>query len=82
MNAFTQQDFKGTYNSASIPKLRSLADNGHADAQELLALGLYDDKQLSTRSPLRLFGKINNYFWAYTEKLYQGWNVYGPHNGI
>ena len=38
MNAFTQDDFKGAYKSASMQQLRSLADQGHAEARELLAL--------------------------------------------
>ena len=38
MNAFTQDDFKGAYNSTSMQQLRSLADEGHAEARELLAL--------------------------------------------
>ena len=83
MNAFTQQDFKGTYNSSSTQQLRSLADRGHADAQELLALGLSDEQSnFSTPSPLGLFARIKRLFWAYTERLYQGWSEHGPHNGI
>ena len=84
MNAFTQQDFKGAYNSASMQQLRSLADHGHAEARELLALGLSDDQVSKPSTPIQLglFARVNRLFWAYTERVYQGWIKHGPHNGI
>ena len=83
LNTFTQQDIKGTYTSASVQQLRSLADHGHADAHELLALGLSDKQlNLSHPTPLKPFSIIKRLFWAYTERLYQRWNEYGPHNGL
>ena len=76
MNALTQQDFKGAYNSASMQQLRSLADHGHAEAQELLAIGLSDEQvsNVSTPSQLSLFARLTRWFWAYTESLYEGWS--------
>ena len=69
MNAFTQDDFKGAYSSASMQQLRSLADHGHAEARELLALealGLSNDQ-------LSLFARFSRWFWAYTNVVYKGW---------
>ena len=83
MNAFTQQDFKGAYNSASMKQLRSLADHGHAEARELLALGLSDEQlNVSTPNQLSLFARINRLFWAYTERLYEGWSKDGQNIGV
>ena len=85
MNAFTQQDFKGAYNSASMQQLRSLPDHGHAEARELLALGLSDDQvsNVSTPNQLSLFARLARWFWAYTESSYEAWNAAGrPCNGI
>ena len=84
MNAFTQQDFKGAYNSASMQQLRSLADHGHAEARELLALGLSADQvsNVSTPNQLSLFARLAQWFWAYTESLYEGWSKDGQNSGI
>ena len=84
MNAFTQQDFKGAYNSASMLQLRSLADHGHAEARELLALGLSDDQvsNVSTLNQLSLFARLAQWFWAYTESLYESRSKDGQNIGI
>ena len=84
MNAFTQQDFKGAYNSTSMQQLRSLADHGHAEARELLALGLSDDQvpNVSTPNQLSLFARLARWFWAYTESLYESWSKDGQNIGI
>ena len=84
MNAFTQQDFKGAYNSASMLQLRSLADHGHAEARELLALGLSDDQvsNFSTPNQLSLFARLARWFWIYTESLYEGGSKNGQNIGI
>ena len=84
MNAFTQQDFKGAYNSASMQQLRSLADHGHAEARELLALRLSDDQVsvVSTPIQLSLFARLAQWFWGYTESLYEGWSKDGQNIGI
>ena len=78
MNAFTQDDFKGTYNSTSMQQLRSLADHGHAEARELLALealGLPNNQ-------LSLFARLSRWFWAYTENVYKGWRKKNQNIGI
>ena len=64
LNAFTQQDFKGAYNSASMQQLKSLADEGHAEARELLALvDPYEALELPDNQ-LSLFARLSRWFWA------------------
>ena len=78
MNAFTQDDFKGAYKSTSMQQLRSLADHGHAEARELLALealGLPNNQ-------LSLFSRLTRWFWAYTENAYEGWRKNNQNIGI
>ena len=85
MNAFSQQDFKGAYNSASMQQLKSLADHGYTEAQELLAIGLSDEQvsNVSTPSQLSLLARLTRWFWAYTESSYEAWSAAGrPRNGI
>ena len=66
-----------------MQQLRSLADHGHAEARELLALGLSDEQlNVSTPNQLSLFARINRLFWAYTERLYEGWSKDGQNIGI
>ena len=76
MNAFTQDDFKGAYKSASMQQLRSLADQGHAEARELLALealGL-PNNQLSLSARLKRIGKaIYKFFDEWTQYSYEAW---------
>ena len=78
MNAFTQDDFKGAYKSASMQQLRSLADHGHAQARELLALealGLPNNQ-------LSLFSRLSRWFLAYTKGAYEGWRKNKQNIGI
>ena len=78
MNAFTQDNFKGAYNSTSMQQLRSLADEGHAEARELLALealGLQNNQ-------LSLFARLSRWFWAHTENAYEGWRKNNQNIGI
>jgi hypothetical protein len=78
MNAFTQDDFKGAYNSTSMQQLRSLADHGHAEARELLALealGLPNNQ-------LSLFARLSRWFWVYTEGVYESWRKNNQNIGI
>ena len=78
MNAFTQDDFKGAYNSTSMQQLRSLADHGHAQARELLALealGLPNNQ-------LSLFARLSRWFLAYTKGAYEGWRKNKQNIGI
>ena len=78
MNAFTQDDFKGAYKSASMQQLRSLADHGHSEARELLALealGLPNNQ-------LSLFARLSRWFWAYTENVYESWRKNNQNIGI
>ena len=66
-----------------MQQLRSLADHGHAEARELLALGLSDEQlNVSTPNQLSLFTRINRLFWAHTERLYEGWSKDGQNIGI
>ena len=75
MNAFTQDDFKGAYKSASMQQLRSLADHGHAQARELLALEALPVEDVNTEIESIL--TKSNRFWAWldrmTELSYQAW---------
>ena len=85
MNAFSQNEFKDADKAAPYQQLRSLADHGHSEARELLALGLSDDQvsNVSSLNQLRLFARINRLFWAYTESSYEAWVKAGrPHTGI
>ena len=84
MNAFTQDDFKGAYKSASMQQLRSLADQGHSEARELLALGLSDDQvsNVSTPNQLSLFARLARWFWSHTERVYEGWSKHGQNIGF
>ena len=78
MNAFTQDDFKGAYKSASMQQLRSLDYHGHSEAPELLALealGLSNNQ-------LSLFARLSRWFWAYTENVYEGWRKNNQNIGI
>ena len=78
MNAFTQDDFKGAYKSTSMQQLRSLADHGHAEARELLALealGLSNNQ-------LNLFSRFTRWFRSYTERVYEGWSKNNQNIGI
>ena len=82
MNALTQQDFKGAYNSASMQQLKSLADKGHAEARELLAIvDPYEALELPDNQ-LRLFARLSRWFWAYTENVYEGWRKNNQNIGI
>jgi hypothetical protein len=84
MNAFTQNEFKNAYKAVTSHQLRSLADHGHAEARELLALGLSDDQvsNVSTPNQLSLFARFSRWFWAHTESLYEGWSKDGQNIGI
>ena len=80
MNAFTQDDFKGAYKSASMQQLRSLADHGHAQARELLALEALPVEDVNTEIEPIPFASIltkSNRFYAWmgrwTELSYQTW---------
>ena len=82
MNAFTQDDFKGAYKSASMQQLRSLADHGHAEARELLALEAVVEpvEDVNTEIEPIPFASIltkSNRFWAWLERMtelnYQAW---------
>ena len=78
MNAFTQDDFKGAYKSASLQQIRSLADHGHAEARELLALEL-SDEQVNVRSAgssqpkNSLLHRIGTFMNKWCEYSYQAW---------
>ena len=84
MNAFSQQDFylydhlQGAYNPASIRQLRSLADHGHAEARELLALEALG----VSKNKLSLFARLTRWIWAYTEGVYEGWRKNNQNIGI
>ena len=86
MNALTQQDFylydhlQGAYNPVSMRQLRSLADHGHAEARELLALEALPVEDVNTEIEPIPFASIltkSNRFYAWmgrwTELSYQTW---------
>ena len=88
MNALTQQDFylydhlQGAYNPVSMRQLRSLADHGHAEARELLALEAVVEpvEDVNTEIEPIPFASIltkSNRFWAWLERMtelnYQAW---------
>ena len=86
MNAFTQDDFKGAYKSASMQQLRSLADEGHAEARELLAFEAVVEpvEDVNTEIEPIPFASIltkSNRFYAWidrwTELSYQAWEKAG-----
>ena len=82
MNAFTQQEFRGVYNSASMQQLRSLADTGQSEARELLAIAdPYEALEL-TNNQLSLFARLSRWFWDYTENAYEGWRKNNQNIGI
>ena len=61
-----------------MQQLRSLADHGHAEARELLALealGLPNNQ-------LSLFARLSRWFWAYTENVYESWRKNNQNIGI
>ena len=84
MNALTQQDFylydhlQGAYIPVSMRQLRSLADHGHAEARELLALEALG----VSKNKLSLFARLTRWFWAYTEGVYEGWRKNNQNIGI
>ena len=67
-----------------MQQLRSLADHGHAEARELLALRLSVDQvsNVSTPTQMSLFAGLARWFWAQTESLYEGWSKDGQNSGI
>ena len=66
-----------------MQQLRSLADHGHAEARELLDLGLSDDQVSNVPTPNQLsrFARLVRWFWVYTENLYEGWSKDGQNFG-
>ena len=84
MNAFTQNEFKNAYKAVTSHQLRSLADHGHAEARELLALGPSDNKVSVVSTPIQFsrFARLARWFWSYTERLCESWSKHEPHNGL
>ena len=73
MNAFTQQDFKGAYNSASMQQLKSLADEGHTEARELLDLKLSFESSDSSPPKNSLLKRLSTFMNNWYEYSYQAW---------
>ena len=79
MNALTQQDFylydhlQGAYNPVSMRQLRSLADQGHAEARELLALEAVVEPVEDVKTEIKPTPRLWAWLDRMTEANYQAW---------
>jgi hypothetical protein len=83
LNALTQQDFylydhlQGAYNPVSMRQLRSLADHGHAEARELLALEAVVEPVEDVNTEIEPIPTKSKSLWGWldrmTEANYKAW---------